>query len=1419
MGRALWRYILRLYKERRTGHRLFQEDEFELIDIELEKTLTRLRGEQLDDAWLNQILTSIEHPLVTPQCLRQPEIRDWLADNQVRHDLKALARAKLLGGSTSHGNVEERLIQAYARISAKPTAFAMEATNVIVMILVTGYRASLDGQTTPLAGLIQAAATENRDGLEELSQEISGVGNKLDRIGPDELVVRAHTEQASEELSRIIKRRGFLTDRARDEIRVLIQKISSGDLRHANQTLRAKALYWAARLHAPEAKHLSYAKRCLDQLHKLDTGYDTRIIDALVLEQEGNVDGALRLLRDIDTDDGRSTLWLILSRTQSKQAALSWFETRAGHTDSDFFTGIGWQNLAVALAEMGMWEKAAEILTAAERHTSDWPELSFVEGVINAAMLLPIEMRLLALRMNIFHAQVQAVRGPDAYQRRMRAYACFNRAVQDMTDIGEVKQAQIAKNLILWLRLTDEKPEIRQLAQNEVREAMANGRKAIDYLRIAIAFAIEFEKGPLQQYLMERKQMGGLEGQEVVAEVLLAETTMTAREYAEFLERDEIRLAIEVPKATLAGKRIEALLKDGQVARARHVLEKHKSDFVDNDYDRLRAMILKQEGRDVRTTLEENYARTGDLLDLQNLAQEIEECRDWSALRPLLEMLFQRERTTANAYRLVECMRRDPNSGHASVASFFNDNPDITDWSDDLKSEKAWADLHVGQLKEARLINDQLLENRNHPVDLQLDMNLAIQLGDWERFPAIVDREWRKRNDYNADVLLRLASLAAEVDPSANRAFELAKLAASKAPNDPAVLMNAYSLTFQLGRDQDADPSWMARAVELSSDTGPVRRIDLRKLVREMMPANRERHQLVERHLLRGEVPLHMAAEFLNRPLSRTLIDLPRRNEEQSDGRRRVIIPVSSGGRQSVGLQPNSSLGLDITSLMVLGYLGLLRTTINAFDQIFLAPDTMVVLLDERRRVRFHQPSRIKFAEDIRDLIDQGRLKPTKSLQDPPTWLVEEVGRDLAEMLEVARTANGRVVHPRPIRRITTFFEGEADLRDYDNLIVSTTALARLLFEAGKLAREKHEQGVKYLAAHDKGDNLDTEMTSSILTGPLYLDDLAVTYFQQAGLLQSVCRSGIELVVHESMREEQDSLIAASREGERLNKEINEVRSALREGIDNGRVIFLPRYDLEDERIGRLAGFLSDSGSSDYVCIDDRFMNRHAFLTDKRGRNVPVVCTQDIIKFLAERGFIDAQRFQAIVHRLRAGGFGLVPVDADELERLLRNASIDTNNQLIESLELKVLRQSLMRIRGTDMLQHPSETPYLLGMRLACILTIHRLWQDVSLPTEHAVVYTDWIWRNIAPSPFDWGRTTSPIAEAATTQGEFVKHLAALLSPMGRVNGKRYKAFLDWVEQGVLEPLLLVNNCLIDDLAQQIKAEIGYLVERLIDEN
>jgi hypothetical protein len=350
---------------------------------------------------------------------------------------------------------------------------------------------------------------------------------------------------------------------------------------------------------------------------------------------------------------------------------------------------------------------------------------------------------------------------------------------------------------------------------------------------------------------------------------------------------------------------------------------------------------------------------------------------------------------------------------------------------------------------------------------------------------VILNHVWPKREELDPNLLMRVAPLTAEVDATVSRAVELAKLAVGKASEDPNILMGAYILAVQLGHEKETGAEWIARASQLSSEEGPIWQVSTRTIVEEMMPKRRELGRKIEQALLNGEIPLHAAAHEFNQPLSRCLIDLPRKNADQHDGRRHTPVPIVSGARQMVQMHPEWAVGLDITSLMVLGYLDLLKRTLTAFRRVVLAPETMILLLNERRRVRFHQPSRVEEAEEIRALIDQECLKMEQSLPKPPEWLVNEVGRDLAEMLEAARVAGGHVVCPYPLFKLQTFMEREADLQDYAELVLSTKAFTSLLYARGLIDSQTHERAFHFLSTQDHAPH--TEADLALLERRIYL--------------------------------------------------------------------------------------------------------------------------------------------------------------------------------------------------------------------------------------------------------------------------------------------------------------------------------------------
>src|SRR5207245_2567536 len=137
---------------------------------------------------------------------------------------------------------------------------------------------------------------------------------RLNELGPDHYVVEVHSARAKHELSLLLKQRSLTPDRVRQALITLAQRVTDGDLCYVERSIRAKVQHWSARLHALQPETLPVAKHYLEQLHETDPGADTRIIDALILEAEGNVDGALQMLRDIDISDGRATFFAILFR-------------------------------------------------------------------------------------------------------------------------------------------------------------------------------------------------------------------------------------------------------------------------------------------------------------------------------------------------------------------------------------------------------------------------------------------------------------------------------------------------------------------------------------------------------------------------------------------------------------------------------------------------------------------------------------------------------------------------------------------------------------------------------------------------------------------------------------------------------------------------------------------------------------------------------------------------------------------------------------------------------------------------------------------------------------------------------------------------------------------------------------------------
>lgn len=1251
-------------------------------------------------------------------------------------------------------------------------------------------------------------------------QDLSGgLHERLDRLveAPlaaltDSITRKAHTAEAERELARILSLRAFDPVRSRRNCEDLFKRVSDGDLLAADEVTKNNVRYWAARLSAIDPETLDLSRQLRDELGRNDPDRDLSIVDALLAEGEGDNDKALRLLRDADDPDSRTALFGLLIRSRGEKEALGWQADQAASDDGNFFTAVGWRNWALCMAKTGQWEEAALRLCALESFWKGMPALAFVEGIINAALLLPAEYRETALNAPPLYRGIRPTVGEEAENHHSRAAACFEFVAEHLEDIADDDLVRLVADWRLWLRLMDPKAEHADMAREDVRLRMDQGARAVHLVPLAFAFEITFDNRPLRTHLEHRKRMGGLNDHELLAECLLAQRFMSPRDLVQYLEQHKNGLAKVMPVPFATAIYVDALVRDGQTERARALVTERAVDLGEAYSTHLILEIDAHEGHDPRNELEDLYHQTGSLDSLLRLVAHLKMVDDRAVLLPLVRELFRQQRTVENAQDIIRCLSDPSSVAHESIIEFLEENPDLLEHSDHLRAAKAWALYHLGHVEDSRTLNDFLLNQRIDEEALHLDINIAVSSGDWERLATIVEREWPRRDSYGPETLMSLAQLAAQQTPNPDRALQLVRLAASKAPDDPRILASAYWLHFHLGRDDEADPDWLARASELSTpDRGPLWRTDLREVVTEWFPRRREHLRDVERKLLNGEIPISLAASGFNLPLAHLLLSVPDQNASELDCRRQVILPVVAGSRQPIDLKEDWTIGLDVTSVMVLSHLGLLENAIGAFHHTKLAPETMECLFREQDQARFHQPSRIEAAKRMRELQTQGRLQAANNLKAPPDDIADEVGVELATLLHAARSDDGTVICVLPIPKIGSLAEQTADTNQYDDLIHSTMDLCTRLHNKGRIATTDFHRARSFL--NSRGQTERPDVSPAILDGPLYVDRLALDYLHHADILRPMVAAGLDVRVHPAVFDEMNALIEAGDTGEELANRIESIRQDLRKAVDSGTVSFLPRHASQDEwpksndiHFQATASLLEGHAACGALCVDDRYIT----LTLSREVSVPITCVLDVLHYLASRGDMGVVDHWTARHHLRQGGFTFIPLESDELLHWLKDANF-SNNQLTESVELRVLRQTLARADSLDLTNPTEALAQTANVTATCRQVIADLWEDTNLTPRRAAALSDWVWRNLAAMAGPAGRRllgdgyTDWVAKVVSVR------LGSLFLPLTIQSAGRRAEYGRWLEQAALRRLQPANLDAIETVLLSIPEAISIL--------
>jgi len=473
-------------------------------------------------------------------------------------------------------------------------------------------------------------------------------------------------------------------------------------------------------------------------------------------------------------------------------------------------------------------------------------------------------------------------------------------------------------------------------------------------------------------------------------------------------------------------------------AAEKRLAEEVAAGLGEREREHLERMILEAAGADAATERRKLYERTGNINDLINLVNLLEQREVWDDLCPYAEKLFSITHSLEDGIRFARCL--DKIDQHPRLLAFLSSHLALVAQSHGLRAMLAWSLYRDGQFASAKTELAQLATRRDTSSDRALRIQIAISSGKWHDLVQHTTDEWNNREKRSARELLAAGELAQAV--GAPHARELVTAAAVKAPDDPLVLAGAYFHSTNAGWEEDeVTAKWLTTAAALSGDDGPIKPVSMKELV-EQAPEWGKHRASVWDQLNEGKIPVFGAAHLLHRSLTELILLPSLANLVEADPRRRSIVYAYSGARSQAAVTPRK-LALDLAAIFTFARLDLLETVKAAYE-IVIPHSTLGWLFHERQRATFHQPSRIRDAHYLKRLISEGVLNIFRTQTPPDQVLAKDVGMALAGLLLAAagetqpdQEVRRYVIRSSPVHRIGSLLLEEADLTAYAPSVVS----------------------------------------------------------------------------------------------------------------------------------------------------------------------------------------------------------------------------------------------------------------------------------------------------------------------------------------------------------------------------------------------
>ena len=1113
----------------------------------------------------------------------------------------------------------------------------------------------------------------------------------------------------------------FSVDFARDLI--------EGELSIGPDTERGPALAWCARV-LSNTDHLARARECLSLAKTLPACEEVGIADAYLSSIGKDKSDALNMLLRKDSPMYRSAALGLVTRRDGAHAAVDWL--RDAQFKASDLDGEGKLRLLGNCLELGDLKAARRHLHAVTRQDlEETPFLLRIKAVIHLLGAVPQELHSLVRTQLPFGANVfPLATTPDAMKDRRQARRLFVRAAEVAKELDCRDEAAMDEEYALWLELKDpvEACSGRKRLAGKLSEFESSD--ALRFVRLAVEFGISIDHDAIDQEIKRHIALNGnITPEAAHARFALALARPSAREKANYLSRHLKDIVEQMGAKLVLSVQIELFCQAGEVHRAQRTLSDllSQESLSEEEEGRLRAVIAAAEGVHAGELYKKQFKETSSLTDLAILVDSLVTEGDWESLCEYAKMLFDRTQSLSDGGRFAVALFNTQRS--SQLAEFLESIGDsFINQSAQLQLLHCWVLYYRGLVREARSKLAGLDPSWDNPAYRGLHESLAIWSGDWNSLTSMVDSDWAGRSERSAPELIRSAQFAFFL--GLPRAKELLSAATDKGKNDPEILVTAYLLANMMGVEGEEEVSrWIDRAASISGETGPIKMMPLKGLVAEKAAWDRKESE-VGQLLSRGEIPLFLAGQSLNRSLSEMMLFPAVRNPQEKDPRKRGLVPAYSGSRSGEPKELGRSAGFDASALLTLGYLGMLEEAFDAFEEVYLPHSTLGWLFEERQRAVFHQPSRIREATEVGEMLASGVLNRLVGEATPESKLSDQIGKEFAQLIAEAETQGNEgdrqrfVVHPFPVHRVGSLMTQEVDLTAHASVLVSCTSIVAKL--RGQITDQASRRAKAYLRTQERPwPNEPTIAERSVL----YMGNLAVTYLHRLGLLGRISGAGFRVVVAPSVVSEAEHFISHREISTAARETIERIRSSVSGRIESGKIKIGESPDFERQKgIPVEDGFqhpteclLLLGGSCEVVISDDRFLNQHSTVGDGSS-SAEILSALDLIDALEDERLSDKWESRTT---LRRAGYFFVPVREEELEHHLLSSPVE-DGKVLETAELKAIRENLLCVRMRSVLQIPKEVKWFVDMVRALTQALKNLWKS-DIDYSEARVRSDWI--------------------------------------------------------------------------------------------